>query len=123
MKKEKIKREINKEKECVYVERSLVISFNTTFYLFIFICLFIFLGFFSLFYCLGLLIWNSGYGTAFNMSMTSSQPEIIDNKKGYCSFILFIYYFTLMYIILFIVMYYFLIYVFMLCVFFCVLIN
>jgi len=31
---------------------------------------------------LGLMMTNFGYGTAKNMKMTSSQPKIIDNKKG-----------------------------------------
>ena len=31
---------------------------------------------------LGLLIWNSGHGTAYAMKMTSSQPKIVDNMKG-----------------------------------------
>ena len=30
----------------------------------------------------GLFIWNSGYGTAYSMKMSSSQPKIIDNQKG-----------------------------------------
>ena len=31
---------------------------------------------------LGLYIYNGGYGTAYAMSITSSQPKIVDNQKG-----------------------------------------
>lgn len=31
---------------------------------------------------LGLMMYNGGWGTAWNMRMTSSQPEIVENKKG-----------------------------------------
>ncbi|MHB9035901.1 MAG: fibronectin type III domain-containing protein [Armatimonadota bacterium] len=33
-------------------------------------------------FSLGLIMANSGYGTARNVKITSSQPEIIDNQKG-----------------------------------------
>jgi hypothetical protein len=30
----------------------------------------------------GLMIRNVGYGTAYNMKITSGQPNIVDNQKG-----------------------------------------
>jgi hypothetical protein len=33
-------------------------------------------------FVVGVLIFNDGFGTAFNMRMSSAQPKIVDNVKG-----------------------------------------
>jgi len=33
-------------------------------------------------FTLGVAVKNDGYGTAFNLRITSAQPEIIENEKG-----------------------------------------